>query len=160
MSNAALWMMTSAPRTNSSSSSAIGREERLVGEELVRQAVDAIRVLAVAPLRVDVEVQRPTGEPAVHQLDAADLDDAVARFGAEAGGLGVEEDLAHAQARVDCSGGAARGAAVRPRPHHQSSAPATIIGTHSHCPMLMPSASRPRKLSGSRKYSAMKRSTP
>jgi len=38
--------------------------------------------------------------------------------------------------------------------------PATIIGTQSHWPMLMPSDRMPRKASGSRKYSAMKRNTP
>ncbi len=38
--------------------------------------------------------------------------------------------------------------------------PATIMGTQSHWPMLMPSDRMPRKASGSRKYSAMKRNTP
>ena len=39
-------------------------------------------------------------------------------------------------------------------------APAATIGKHSHWPMLMPSASRPRNASGSRKTSATKRNTP
>ena len=44
--------------------------------------------------------------------------------------------------------------------HSHKATPATIIGTHSHWPMLRLRASRPRKLSGSRKYSATKRSRP
>ena len=43
---------------------------------------------------------------------------------------------------------------------NQSQTPAAIIGTHSHWPMLMPSARMPRKSSGSRKNSAMKRKMP
>lgn len=38
--------------------------------------------------------------------------------------------------------------------------PASTIGAESHCPMLMPSASRPRKSSGSRVNSQAKRATP
>ena len=39
-------------------------------------------------------------------------------------------------------------------------APRATIGRDSHCPMLNPPASRPRKLSGSRVYSTMKRNVP
>ena len=47
-----------------------------------------------AALRIDVAVEDAAGREAVDQLDAADLDDAVlARI--EAGGFGVEDDLAH-----------------------------------------------------------------
>ncbi len=31
----------------------------------------------------------------IHQLDGADLDDAVAGFRVEAGGFGIEDDFAH-----------------------------------------------------------------
>ena len=44
--------------------------------------------------------------------------------------------------------------------HSHSRAPPTIMGTHSHWPMLMPRAKSPRWASGSRKYSAMKRIKP
>ena len=44
--------------------------------------------------------------------------------------------------------------------HHIMPAPANIMGTHSHCPMLKPSASRPKWASGSRKYSATNRIRP
>jgi len=40
-------------------------------------------------------VQVVAGEPPVQQLDAADFDDAVARAGVQAGGFGIENDLAH-----------------------------------------------------------------
>jgi hypothetical protein len=35
------------------------------------------------------------GGPAVHELDAADLDDAVTELGFKTGRLGVEDDLSH-----------------------------------------------------------------
>ena len=127
------------------------REERLVGQEVVGDAVHAHRVRVAGALRVDVVVQAAAGVAPVDHLDAADLDDAVALGGVQAGRFGVQEDLSHGVYRS--------GAASRPS-HHHSSAPAATIGRHSHWPMLMPSASRPRKLSGSRKYSATKRSTP
>ena len=38
--------------------------------------------------------------------------------------------------------------------------PVITIGSDSHCPMLSPSPSRPRKLSGSRANSARKRKLP
>ena len=38
--------------------------------------------------------------------------------------------------------------------------PVITIGSDSHCPMLKPSPSRPRKLSGSRANSARKRKVP
>lgn len=53
------------------------------------------------------------------------------------------------------------GSAASRRPHQTHMAtPATTMGTHNHCPMLMPIDNRPRKASGSRKNSAVKRSTP
>ena len=140
-----------AARGTRASSSATAREQRLVGEELVGQAVHLERVVAVGALRVHVEVHVAAGEPPVDHLDAADLDDAVARLGRQAGGFGVEEDLSHRRLR-SCRG--RRGSRA---PTSHSATPASTIGTHSHWPMLRSSASRPRKLSGSRKNSAMKR---
>jgi hypothetical protein len=40
-------------------------------------------------------VQVIAGEPSINQLDAADFDNAVARSGVEAGGFGIEYELAH-----------------------------------------------------------------
>ena len=50
-----------------------------------------------AALGIDVAVEHTAGRHVVHQLDAGDLDDAMAVVGIEAGGLGVEHDLAHAR---------------------------------------------------------------
>ncbi len=125
-------------------------KQRLVGEEVVAQAVHAHGVLAAAPLRVEIVVQVAPGQAPVEHLDAADLDDAVAVLGAEPGGFGVEKDLPHRAGPVPASAGA--------RSHSQ--APTAIIGRHSHCPIVRFRASRPRKASGSRKNSTPKRSTP
>ncbi|CAM2158074.1 hypothetical protein PT2222_40072 [Paraburkholderia tropica] len=70
-------------------------EFRLVGEEFGGQAVHRERAGVAVAFRVDVEVQVVAREPAVHELDAADFDDAVARAGVQAGGFGIENDLAH-----------------------------------------------------------------
>ena len=77
-----------------------GRELRLVGEERRRDAVDALGVgVHVATVRIDEAVKLLAGRDAVQQLDAADLDQAVAIAGIKARRLGVEHDLAqHASA--------------------------------------------------------------
>ena len=67
----------------------------LVAQELVADAVDLERVLVAVALGVQVEVLVVAGELAGDQLHAADFDDAVAGFGGQAGGFGVEDDLAH-----------------------------------------------------------------
>ena len=56
--------------------------------------MDAHGVFVVGPLGVDVEMQVPASQAAVDHLHTADFDDAVARVRAQAGGFGVEEDLA------------------------------------------------------------------
>ena len=127
-------------------------ERRLVGEEVVAQAVHPERIGMARSARVDVVVQRAPGQTPVHHLDESDLDDAVALRRGQARRLGIEEDLSHHRAP-------AAAPALRPH-HHHSHAPNRTIGRLSHWPMLMPSARMPRKLSGSRKYSATKRSTP
>ena len=67
------------------------------------------------PCGIDVDVEGAAGREAVDQLDAADLDDAVlARI--EAGGFGVEDDLAHrisSLRRTMAATGSARQAAAR-----------------------------------------------
>src|SRR5687768_10494852 len=77
-----------------------GGENRLVGEEAVGQAMHLQRSLGHGPLRIDVDVKRASGRDVIEELDAADLDDAVAgRIGA--GGLRVENDLAQHGASSD-----------------------------------------------------------
>jgi hypothetical protein len=77
-------------------------------------------------------MQVAAGQPPVEHFDAADLDDAVARFGAEARGFGIEKNLSHG--------------AFAPRRWlmTQIAIPASSIGTHSHWPRLRPNACRPR----------------
>src|SRR3546814_20345100 len=70
-------------------------ELRLVGEELQGQAGDFLRAGLELALGMDVLVVRAAGGPALDQLHAADLDDAVALLPFKAGGFGVEDDLAH-----------------------------------------------------------------
>ena len=71
-------------------------EQRLVLEELGRQAVHLERAVRHLAFGVEVVVEAIAGRKPVHQLDTADLDQPVALVGVEAGGLGVEHDLAHA----------------------------------------------------------------
>ena len=71
------------------------REFRLLLQELGRQAVHRLGAGVDRPLRVQVLLERAPGRAAVDELDAADLDDPVALGGFEAGGFGVENDLAH-----------------------------------------------------------------
>ena len=125
-----------------------GRKHRFVGKELLGQAMHTQCIGVAGALRIDVVVQSAPGQPSVDEFDAADFDHAVALQRVQTRGFGVEEDDSHAS--------------IFPRlpHHHHSTAPSTIIGSDSHCPMLMPKARMPRKRSGSRKYSATKRSTP
>jgi hypothetical protein len=69
-------------------------ELRLVAQEVGRQAVHLERVFMALALGVEVDVQVVAGELAGEQLHAAELDDAVAVLGGEAGGFGIENDLA------------------------------------------------------------------
>jgi hypothetical protein len=72
-----------------------GGKDRLVGEEGVGEAMDLEGALGHRPLGVDVLMEGAAGRAIVDQLDAADLDDAVAAIGFDAGGLGIEDDLTH-----------------------------------------------------------------
>jgi len=73
------------------------RELGLVAQEVGGQAVDLERILVALALGVEVDVKIVAGELAVEQLDAAELDDAVAVLRGKAGGFGVEDDLARHQ---------------------------------------------------------------
>jgi len=57
------------------------RKARLPGEELGGEAMHLQRARVDLAVRVQVAVEHAPGAPAVHDLDAADLDDAVAEFG-------------------------------------------------------------------------------
>ena len=70
-----------------------GGEDRLVREEGVGQAVDPEGPFRHRPLGIDVDVEAAAARAVIDQLDAADLDDAVAGMGFDAGGLGIEDDF-------------------------------------------------------------------
>src|SRR5690606_13978558 len=77
-----------------------GGEPGLVGEELQRQAGDLLGARLELAVGMDVAMPGAPGRPALHELHAADLDDAVALAPFQAGGFGVEDDLAHAVVRI------------------------------------------------------------
>ena len=70
-------------------------EARLAAEEFGREAVHLHRTRIDGAIRTQVTVELPARSPPVHELDRADLDDAVTELRLEAGGFGVEDDLAH-----------------------------------------------------------------
>src|SRR5262249_50626357 len=70
-------------------------ELRLVLEELAGDAVHLECALLAATLRIDVTVEVVFRDAAVEDLDAADLDDAVAESGVQAGGFRIEHDATH-----------------------------------------------------------------
>ncbi|MNL18151.1 hypothetical protein D3C87_1392830 [compost metagenome] len=61
---------------------------------LVGDAVNANGVRGDQALGIDQAVKGPPGRQQVVDLDAADLDQTVARLGVEASGFGVENDFA------------------------------------------------------------------
>src|SRR5262249_62090531 len=71
------------------------REHRLVFEELDREAVHGKRLGRHVAFGIAVAVERLPARNAVDQLDAANLDHPMPLEGIEAGGLGIEHDLAH-----------------------------------------------------------------
>jgi len=73
-------------------------EQRLVGQPLACEAMHGLRALVDVALRIQVAVEHAAGQPAVEQLHAADLDDAVIMLDFEAGGFRVEDDLTHQRA--------------------------------------------------------------
>ncbi len=70
-------------------------EARLAAEEFGRETVHLHGTRIDGPIRTQVTVELPARAPSVHQLDRADLDDAVTEFRLEARGFGVEDDLSH-----------------------------------------------------------------
>jgi hypothetical protein len=70
-------------------------EDRLVLEKTVGDTVNVDCRDTDLALRVDVFLPDAAGRQMVQQLDAGDVDDAVAAARIEAGGFGVEHDLAH-----------------------------------------------------------------
>ena len=83
-------------------------EQRLVLEERRREPVHGLGFGRHVALGIDEAVELAARRDAVDELDAADLDQPVAAFGIEAGGLGIENDFAHAcdasALPVDCRG--------------------------------------------------------
>ena len=94
-SNSALWAISGASPMKAIEFGGDRGEERLVGEEPVVEAVHPGRLDRHRPLGIEVAVEGLAGRDVVEQLDAADLDDPVAVGRVEAGGFGVEDDLAH-----------------------------------------------------------------
>ena len=76
------------------------REARLLREELVGDAVHVLRGAVDRPVRAQVAMERAAGLAAIHQLDAADLDDAMSLLRLQPRGFGVEDDLAHERAQT------------------------------------------------------------
>ncbi len=94
-SNVALWMISGASPMKATKSSHHLGKARIVFQELGRQAVDREGLGRHVALGIEVAVEGLSGREAVEQLDAADLDQPMALIGVEAGGLGIEDDLAH-----------------------------------------------------------------
>ena len=69
-------------------------EHRMFRQELGRQAVHGLRFARHVALGIDVALERAAGRQVIDQLDAGDLDEAVAGVGIEAGRFGIENDLA------------------------------------------------------------------
>ncbi len=70
-------------------------EQRLVLEELDRQAVNLEGLFRHVAFRIEVAVKRLAGRKPIDELDAADFDHAIALEGIKAGGFGIEDNLAH-----------------------------------------------------------------
>src|SRR5690606_10338132 len=69
------------------------RETRLLGEEVVVDAVHLERTDLDGPVRIQIAMERSARRPPVDQLDAADFNDAVSRGGLEPGCFGIEDYL-------------------------------------------------------------------
>src|SRR5580693_7159378 len=58
--------------------------------------MDLERARRHVAIRIDIDLKMLAGGNMVHQLDAADLDDAMAGVRIKARGLGIEDDFPHA----------------------------------------------------------------
>ena len=67
-------------------------EERLVGQEVVGQTMDAFGVADLA-LGIQIDVVVATGELAIGKLDTADFNNAIPRPPTQSRGFGIEENL-------------------------------------------------------------------
>src|SRR5262245_45213499 len=72
-----------------------GGKQWLAFQELGRQAMDGLGVGRHLPLGIDIGMKGPAARNMVDELDRAEFDDAVTLGMVDAGGLGVENDLAH-----------------------------------------------------------------
>ena len=75
-------------------------KQRLVLEELDRQSVNLEGRLRHVAFRVEVEMERLAGRETVDELDAANLNQPIARKGIKAGCFGIENDFAHRNSRT------------------------------------------------------------
>ncbi len=80
-------------------------EARLVGKELLGDAMHLHGPCVDLAVRLQIAMEVAMGQTTLHQLDATNLDNAMALRGLQARGLGVEYDLTH----TGCSGLSVRG---------------------------------------------------
>ena len=76
-------------------SSTTSVKQRLAGKKLAGKAVHRKRFRRHVAFRIDVPVKHLAGRHAIEDLDAADLDQAIAAERIEARGFGIENDFAH-----------------------------------------------------------------
>ena len=96
MSNAALWMTSASLADEPRNSSATSANSGLSFRKCRRQPVHRLGFGRHVALGIDEAMELAPRRDAVEELDAADLDQPVAALRIEAGGFGVEHDLAHA----------------------------------------------------------------
>ena len=70
-------------------------KSRLVGQEDRAQTVNRLGLARHRPLGIEISVEVAASLDAVEDLDAADLDHAVAAGRVEPGGFGIEDDFPH-----------------------------------------------------------------
>src|SRR5690606_16039496 len=74
------------------------RELRLAAQAFPAQAVDLFGACVDVALGIEIGMECPAGPAAALELDEADLHDAMSFLGVQAGGFGVEDDLAQGHA--------------------------------------------------------------
>jgi hypothetical protein len=70
-------------------------EGRLIGKELVSNAVHFQRAFFNGARRIHITMKMIAGQPAIDQFDTGYFDNAIAQAGVEAGGFGIENNLSH-----------------------------------------------------------------
>ena len=111
------------------------RELGFVVEVGALDAVHSHRALVDGALGIQIAMERAAGHSSIHDLDAAYFNDSVTELGFEAGGFGIEDDLAHGPGvyimRLRCTG--ADVAAFRPEVRPRSAEPSERPGhSRSH----------------------------